>query len=285
MRQFYALSKVEEQSDGTLHVEGVASSQAVDSDGEIIRADAMSKALPDFFRHGTGALREMHQPIAAGRVDKAEVGTDGLTTITATVVDPAAIRKVKAGVYKGFSIGGRVTARDSLNKNVITGLRLTEISLVDRPANPESVLTLVKVDDGDFLGKVGARNSAADLARLQAIHDHAVGMGASCPGSCDADDADAPGDDADKAARTTLAKVVAQRDAALSSLDALLGKADALERRLRDLESQAAPPKYLLQTRSVSKSEDTRDQPDDTPATTVQDAIRKAHRNPLLIKL
>ena len=54
--------------------------------------------------------------------------------------------KVKTGVYKGFSIGGSVTARDELNKSQITGLKLTEISLVDRPANPDAVFTCYKAD-------------------------------------------------------------------------------------------------------------------------------------------
>ncbi|MFX4427890.1 HK97 family phage prohead protease, partial [Acinetobacter baumannii] len=85
-----------------------------------------------------------HQPLAAGT---AIASVDGeVTTIKGHVVDPVAGKKVKTGVYKGFSIGGKVTARDEVEKNTITGLRLVEISLVDRPANPDARLTMWKAE-------------------------------------------------------------------------------------------------------------------------------------------
>ena len=142
------IAKVEEQDDGTLKVWGVASSEAADSDGETITADAMKAALPDYMKFG--AVREMHQPKAAGTALEVEVGDDGVTKICAHVVDSEAIKKVQTGVYKGFSIGGRVTGRDELKKTTITGLRLTEISLVDRPANPDAVITCYKADGIDL---------------------------------------------------------------------------------------------------------------------------------------
>jgi hypothetical protein len=57
-------------------------------------------------------------------------------------VDDDAWKKVKEEVYAGFSIGGRKT---STQDNTVTALQLTEISLVDRPANPECVIELAKV--------------------------------------------------------------------------------------------------------------------------------------------
>jgi hypothetical protein len=142
------IAKVEEQEDGTLKVWGVASSDAEDSDGETITAEAMKAALPDYMKFG--AVREMHQPKAAGTALEVEVGDDGVTKICAHVVDSEAIKKVQKGVYKGFSIGGRVTGRDELKKTTITGLKLTEISLVDRPANPDAVITCYKADGIDL---------------------------------------------------------------------------------------------------------------------------------------
>lgn len=144
MKLYGAFSKVEEQDDGTIIVEGIASTETVDSDGEVVKASAIEAALPDYMRHGTGALREMHQPLAAGTAVLAVEG--GVTTIKAHVVDPIAIKKVKTETYKGFSIGGKVLARDEAEKNTITGLRLVEVSLVDRPANPDAVLTMWKAD-------------------------------------------------------------------------------------------------------------------------------------------
>ena len=144
---FVAFEKVEKQDDGTLLVSGVASSDAVDSDGETITSEAMKAALPDYMTFG--AIREMHQPIAAGTALKCEVGEDGKTRLEAKIVDPTSVLKVEEGVLKGFSVGGKITSRDDLNKTVITGIKLVEISLVDRPANPEAVIKLAKAEGAD----------------------------------------------------------------------------------------------------------------------------------------
>ena len=145
MAKLYAeIAKMEAQDDGTVKVWGYASSEAVDSDGEIIVAEAMKAAIPDYMKFG--AVREMHGSNAAGTAIEINVEDDGRTFFGAHIVDPVAVTKVKTGVYKGFSIGGSVTARDELNKSQITGLKLTEISLVDRPANPDAVFTCFKAD-------------------------------------------------------------------------------------------------------------------------------------------
>jgi hypothetical protein len=137
MRLYGAIQKVEPLDDGTVRVYGIATSEAVDEQGEIVRADAMRAAIPEYMRFP--ALREMHQLSAAGTTLEAEVCDDGTTRIVAHVVDPVAVAKVKNQVYRGFSIGGRVLQREPGNPKTITGLVLNEISLVDRPANPEAV--------------------------------------------------------------------------------------------------------------------------------------------------
>jgi len=137
MRLYGAIQKVEPQDDGTVRVHGIATSEAVDEQGEIVRADAIRAAIPDYMRFP--ALREMHQLSAAGTTLEAEVCDDGTTRIVAHVVDPVAVAKVRNQVYRGFSIGGRVTQREAGNPKTITGLVLNEISLVDRPANPEAI--------------------------------------------------------------------------------------------------------------------------------------------------
>lgn len=143
-RQFGAITKVEDQEDGTIKVWGVASSETRDQQGETITAAAMKAALPDYGRFP--ALREMHEPSAAGRVVEADVDDHGITQICAHVVDPLAITKVRAGVYAGFSIGGKVLKRDTADRSVITALKLVEISLVDSPCNPDAVINMWKAD-------------------------------------------------------------------------------------------------------------------------------------------
>jgi hypothetical protein len=144
VRLFGSFQKSEEQADGTLKVFGIASSEAVDSQGEIVKASAIEAAMPDYLKFG--AVREMHTNIAAGTAIEMSVEKDGTTSFAALIVDPIAIKKIQTKVYKGFSIGGKVTGRDPLNKKTITGLNLTEISLVDRPSNPDACFSVYKAD-------------------------------------------------------------------------------------------------------------------------------------------
>lgn len=152
------IAKFEKQEDGTLIVSGFASTGEKDSDGEVITPDAMKAALPDYMKFG--AVREMHQASAAGTALEAQVNDAGQTEFTAHVVDPVAVLKVETNVYKGFSIGGKVTERDPDNKKVIKGLNLVEVSLVDRPANPGAVFTMYKAEGID------SENAVEELAEL-----------------------------------------------------------------------------------------------------------------------
>ena len=162
MRLFGELTKIEDQPDGTLKVYGVASTGARDDAGEIVLPAAMRAALPDYARYP--ALREMHQPTAAGRTLEASVDEEGATRIVAHVVDPVAIAKVRSRTYSGFSIGGRVLARDPGDSTVITKIRLSEISLVDRPANPEAVIDLWKADAAEPIAAPPSNEAVKALA-------------------------------------------------------------------------------------------------------------------------
>jgi phage head maturation protease len=115
---------------------GYASTEARDDQGEIVTRDALTAALGDYMRFAN--IREMHQLSAVGVAREAAVDDKGLY-VGARIVDDQAWQKVVEGVYKGYSIGGRTTQRDPTDYKTITGLVLNEISLVDRPANPEAV--------------------------------------------------------------------------------------------------------------------------------------------------
>jgi len=119
-------------------VYGYASTEALDSQGERISKAAIEAALPDYMKFAN--IREMHQPSAVGVAKEASIDDAGLF-ICVKVVDSDAWEKVKEEVYKGFSIGGKAGTKVD---GVITSLTLTEISLVDRPANPECVFTMYK---------------------------------------------------------------------------------------------------------------------------------------------
>jgi HK97 family phage prohead protease len=286
-------------------VYGYATTEARDSQGEIVTRAAIEAALPAYMEFAN--VREMHQLSAVGVVKSADLDGKGLR-LQAKVVDDDAWAKVKEGVYKGLSIGGRVTQRDAMNKALITGVELTEISLVDRPANPEALIDAFKAAGAEGLGKIGARNSAADLARIQSVHDTAVALGANCPGHPDDEDDDADDqdddnqdDDAEQGDRDdtdtgddeddgedddTLNAVAGARHDVLAKLTRLSSRIEALSRRvetqaslLQKIADQPAPPKYMA-AHAVEKSADGAASPKDEPQT-VLDAIKKSHRNPL----
>ncbi len=168
LRLFGTFSKVTKQDDGSLIVEGIASSETVDSDGEVVKADAMRGALPDFMKFAN--VREMHQPIAAGKAIDCHVDDAGLTHISAHIIDEGSCKKVVSGVLQGFSIGGRATKRSSENAKHIEGLKLSEISLVDRPANPDALITLFKMDSGDAPDHSADAHAASAAAHADSAH-------------------------------------------------------------------------------------------------------------------
>lgn len=147
--------KQEKQDDGTLLVYGKATDDALDIDQQICDAGWLEKAMPEWFKTG-GNIREQHSNIAAGVAKELNSTNDG-HYISALVVDPVSVKKVETGVLKGFSIGIRAPriVRDSkaANGRIIDG-QIVEVSLVDRPANPNAKLMLAKSDNADNLVQV-----------------------------------------------------------------------------------------------------------------------------------
>jgi hypothetical protein len=112
--------------------------------------------------------------------------------------------------------------------------------------------------------KVGARNSAADLAHIQAAHDHLVGLGAQCAAGADMGDRQLDGE-ADKGALPEgLAKVLAENARLRSEVDAIGPRFDdlrrtieTLEKRLEEVAAQPVAPRAMAgAVRAVSKTED-----------------------------
>ncbi len=161
MRFYWPIAKVDAEQ---RMVWGYASTEAEDDQGETVTRDALTAALDDYMRFAN--IREMHQPSAVGVATEAAIDDKGLY-LGAKIVDSDAWQKVVAGVYKGFSIGGRVTARDPADRRLITALRLTEISVVDRPANPEAVFDCWKLSTGLATGGSMATIAATTGAPVQ----------------------------------------------------------------------------------------------------------------------
>jgi len=149
---YAAIIKSEKQDDGSLMVYGKATDDNIDSDNQICDATWLNKAMPDWFRTG-GNIREQHSNIAAGVAKELDSKADG-HYITAHVVDASSVKKVEAGVLKGFSIGIRapriVRDEKAANGRIIDG-QIVEVSLVDRPANPHAKLMLAKSDGTEVI--------------------------------------------------------------------------------------------------------------------------------------
>jgi len=142
-------------------VSGFASLNNVDKTDDVVTADASAEAFASF----RGNIREMHQPIAAGRMvsfsqepyyDVSSGNTYQGIFVTVYVSKGAqdTWEKVLDGTLSGFSIGGNIIEQHQeyvaeLSKNIrfITKLSLFELSLVDNPANQfANVLSISKVD-------------------------------------------------------------------------------------------------------------------------------------------
>ena len=136
---FLPIEKVDAQSG---MVWGYASTPSKDLQGEIVPLDAIKAALPDYMKWAN--IREMHTSSAVGVTKEAHIDAKGLY-IGAKITDPVAWKKCKDQVYKGFSIGGSKLEKVG---DVVKALSLREISLVDRPANSDCRIDIVKIAGG-----------------------------------------------------------------------------------------------------------------------------------------
>jgi hypothetical protein len=142
---YFEITKADKNADGTLMVYGKATDDSLDIDQQICDPIWLDSAMPEWFKSG-GNIREQHSNIAAGVAKEYEKKADG-HYIHALVVDPVSVKKVDNGVLKGFSIGIKsprvVRDTKAANGRIIDG-QIVEVSLVDRPANPNCQLVLAK---------------------------------------------------------------------------------------------------------------------------------------------
>jgi hypothetical protein len=202
---YAAILKSEKQEDGTLKVYGKATDDSIDIDQQICDSDWLKRAMPDWFTTG-GNIREQHSSIAAGVATDYEEKADG-HYITALVVDPVSVKKVETGVLKGFSIGirGPRVVRDTkaAGGRIVDG-QIIEVSIVDRPANPNAKLMLAKAADGGELMAVEQTSIPTPADVFKSIPEEVVAAAEAV--------ADAPVD-AEVAVETVSEEVVADAPA------------------------------------------------------------------------
>lgn len=277
MRLYATIEKVAKRQDNTVDVVGFASSESLDSAGEIITANAMRNALPDYMKFAN--VREMHDATkAAGTATDAAVQADGKTYFAVHVVDPIAVLKVENGVYKGFSIAGRVLERQG---NKITQLQLIEVSLVDRPANPDAVFTCYKCDDSEKAPKedlpealakgADATLKATTLEGLTVDSEKTDQLPLSEPVNEKAQAIE--GSAQKQATDATLLKRFGQIEALLVATQKAI---EAQNARLIALESVPNPTKSILKV--VAKEADSLPEATKSLPSNPHEAILKAHR-------
>jgi uncharacterized protein YoxC len=147
-------------------VSGFATLDNVDKQADIVTTDASMKAFAKF----RGNIREMHQPVAVGKMVnfKEDKYFDPETKkfysgvyVSAYVSKGAqdTWEKILDGTLSGFSIGGKMNKWDDAYDEkmdsqirIIKDYDLVELSLVDNPANQfANILSIEKVDGVDVV--------------------------------------------------------------------------------------------------------------------------------------
>jgi hypothetical protein len=160
--KFVPLAKMEEQSDGTLHVYGLVTEEKPDLDNEVCdyatTAPLYQKrtqerqaltAKVEGMTPSLMAMRAQHDPKQAIGAGRSLVCDDTAKTIKMGfhIVDIEAVKKWKAGVFVGFSQGGEYAARwDDLVFKGCTRYTADpmEVSSVDSPCLPSALAESMK---------------------------------------------------------------------------------------------------------------------------------------------
>jgi hypothetical protein len=162
LQKFVPLSKMEEQSDGTLHVFGIVTAEVPDLENEVCDYEGTKpyyKAKAEALLKATSAIpgmtpsimpmREMHQlkAIGAGRSIEFDDANKAIK-MGFHVVDPTSVTKFKAGVLIGFSQGGDYVGPmidDPEHKGCKRYIAdPAEVSAVDSPCLPVALVESMK---------------------------------------------------------------------------------------------------------------------------------------------
>ena len=172
---FAPITKTVDQDDGSLLVYGKATDDSLDLDDQRCDAEWLKTAMPEWFRYGN--IREQHRSDSAiGKAIEHEAAEDG-HYITARIVDPVAVVKTRAGVFTGFSIGIRkpkIVKSDRAPNGLIKGGLITEVSLVDRPANSNAMLTLCKAAFSGWGGSGADLDAERGLIKCEELTTKAI---------------------------------------------------------------------------------------------------------------
>lgn len=145
--KFTAKALPSDTGENSISIEGYASTNDVDRQGDVVPADVWERGLQNYLRNPVILAYHDHtQPI--GRMTDHKVDERGLW-IKATISDAAGnvYKLVKNGILSAFSIGFQVKDAEYNSKAevfMIKQLELHEISVVSVPANQNTLFSLSK---------------------------------------------------------------------------------------------------------------------------------------------
>lgn len=189
----FRLQKVDERNDDFLIIEGTATAEETDRDGERLDYEGSKpwfRRWIDAIRRATGGksqgnIRAQHDPKLAVGIIQDLTFDDVLKriSIVCKIVDADTISKILAGVYSAFSIAGRYIekylAADGVTMYICDPC---EISVVDFPALPSATFDIVNksgaVERRHF--QQGADMSPDHVRHCLAAATHHDAMAESC---------------------------------------------------------------------------------------------------------
>ena len=145
------------EEDGSLEIEGIASSESVDESGEIILQEGLDFSYA--LKRGVFNLEHLNGPKYVlghpSKIYQTMVGNKKATAVKGIlytkkkevqeIIETArAMKSAGGGRTLGFSIEGNVLERDKINPKIIKRARVLNISITSSPCNADATMKLVK---------------------------------------------------------------------------------------------------------------------------------------------
>ena len=153
----FDLIKADKNDDGRLYIKGIISTENTDAQGEILKQDGLDFSY--FLKRGyinsehkQGAENILGSPVKVEKCMYKGVPAhymegylfSDMSKVQDIVSVCKAMKKANSDRGLGFSVEGKVEERDKKNPSVITKAKILNVSLVASPANPDSMLELLK---------------------------------------------------------------------------------------------------------------------------------------------
>lgn len=169
---------------GSFHV--ILSAESKDRDGDVLRHDEWED-LPDWINFDIDHAMSVEKTVGSG---VPTIEDDGCLHVRGTYASTALGQLVRTLVkekhVRNTSVTFMSTKTEKDGKSVVKR-ELLNGAFVAVPSNRDAVVLDSKGIGVDIETKAGARNNAADKKSIQAIHDHAAALGASCAEAQNAD--------------------------------------------------------------------------------------------------